>query len=230
MEAIPNKRWKPEGEAETRYRRARQEWDRRMGAAVVQARSWRLATILALGLVGLSLIGTIYLGTLPKVVPHIVQIDRLGAPAYLGPVGQAARDWKPAEAAIKYHLRRFVTDTRTISSDLTVMKRAWTDAYALITPSAANRLNAYAQESNPMKRADTERVTVDIASVVQLSAESWQADWIEKTWDKEGSPGASSVWRGTFRVVVHLPDTEEALAANPIGLFVDEFHWSKVQD
>ena len=81
-----------------------------------------------------------------------------------------------------------------------------------------------------MKRADTERVTVDVASVVQLSAESWQADWIEKTWDKDGGPGASSVWRGTFRLVVHLPDTEEALAANPIGLFVDEFHWSKVQD
>ena len=42
-----------------------------------------------------------------------------------------------------------------------------------------------------MKRADTERVTVDVASVVQLSAESWQADWVEKTWDKDGGPGAS---------------------------------------
>ena len=113
-----------------------------MGTALVQARNWRLATLLSLGLVGLSLVGTIYLGAQPKAVPHIVQIDRLGAPTYLGPVTQAAKDWKPTDAALKYHLRRFITDTRTISSDVAVMRRYWVDAYTLITPSAANHLNA----------------------------------------------------------------------------------------
>jgi type IV secretion system protein VirB5 len=229
MEAIANKRWKPEGEAETRYRRARQEWDRRMGTAVVQARNWRLATLLSLGLVFVSLVGTIYLGAQPKAVPHIVQIDRLGVPTYLGAVAQSARDWKPTDAALKFHLRRFITDTRTISSDVEVMKRYWVDAYKLITQSAATSLNAFAQETNPLKRGDDERVTVDVASVVQLSAETWQADWVEKSWDKSGAEVASAVWRGTFRVLVRVPEDEEQIAANPIGLFIDEFHWSRVQ-
>ncbi len=229
MEPVANKRWKPEGDVETRYRKAGQEWDRRMGAAVVQARNWRLATLLSLGLVLVSLIGTIYLGAQPKAVPHIVQVDRIGAPTYLGPVGQTGRDWKPSDAALKYHLRRFITQTRTISSDAVVMKRNWIDAYALITQNAANHLSAFAQQTDPFKRGGEERVTVDIAAIVQLSADTWQADWIEKAWDKAGNEGAGAVWRGTFRVVVRTPESEDQIAANPIGLFVDEFHWSKVQ-
>jgi type IV secretion system protein VirB5 len=229
MEAVANKKWMPDGEVETRYRKARQEWDRRMGAAVIQARNWRLATLLSLGLVLVSLIGTIYLGAQPKAVPHIVQIDRIGAPAYLGAVGQAARDYKPSDASLKYHLRRFIGSTRTVSSDPAVMKRNWIDAYALITQSAANHLNAYAQQVDPFKRAERERVSVDVASVVQLSSDTWQADWVEKTWDKSGNEIDAGVWRGTFRVLVRTPETEEQMAANPIGLFIDEFHWSKVQ-
>jgi type IV secretion system protein VirB5 len=229
MEAVANKRWKPEGELETRYRRARQEWDRRMGTAVVQARNWRLATLLALGLVFVSLAGTIYLGAQPKLVPHIVQVDKIGAPTYIGPVGQSAREYKPSEASLKYHLRRFIAATRTVSSDPVLMKRNWLDAYALITQSAANHLNAYAQQTDPFRRGEQQRVTVDMASVVQLSADTWQADWIEKSWDKAGNETATAVWRGTFRILVRTPETEEQLASNPIGLFVDEFHWSKVQ-
>ena len=229
MDAVANKRWKPEGEVETRYRRARQEWDRRMGSAVIQARNWRLATLMSLGLVLVSLIGTIYLGAQPKAFPHIVQVDRIGAPAYLGPIGQSARDYKPSEASLKYHLRRFISSTRAISSDPDVMKRNWVDAYALITQNAANHLSAYAQQTDPFKRREQERITVDVAAIVQLSADTWQADWVEKAWDKAGNEGGSAVWRGTFRVVVRTPETEEQLAANPIGLFIDEFHWSKVQ-
>ena len=200
-----------------------------MGTSLAQAYNWRLAALLALGLVFVALIGTIYLGAQPKAVPHIVQIDRLGAPTYLGPVGQAARDWQPTDAVLKYHLRRFIADTRTVSSDIIVMKRYWTDAYTLITASAANHLSAFAQATNPLKRGEEERVAVEVSSVVQVSAQTWQVDWVERSWDKAGEETATAIWRGVFRVLVRVPETEEQLAANPIGLFIDEFHWSKVQ-
>jgi type IV secretory pathway TrbF-like protein len=229
MDPTANKRWKPEGDVETRYRRARQEWDRRMGTALAQAYNWRLAALLALGLVFVALLATVYLGVQPKAVPHIVQIDRLGAPTYLGPVGQSVREWKPTDAVLKYHLRRFITDTRTVSSDVVVMKRYWADAYTLITGNAANHLTAFAQETNPIKRGEDERVTVDVKSIVQLSADTWQVDWVENGWDKGGLETATSVWRGVFRVLVRVPESEDQLATNPIGLFIDEFHWSKVQ-
>jgi type IV secretory pathway TrbF-like protein len=229
MEAIAHKNWSPDKPLDTRYRKARQEWDTRMGSAIAQARNWRLATLFSLGLVLLSLLGMIYLGAQPKAVPHIVQVDRIGAPTYFGPIGQSVRDYHPTDAVLKYHLRRFIDETRTVSSDAAVMKRNWIDAYTLITQSAGTQLNAYAQQNDPFKRMQNERISVDVANVVQLSKDTWQADWRETNWDKGGSELGTTIWRGTFRVLMRVPENEEQLVTNPIGLFVDEFHWSKVQ-
>jgi type IV secretory pathway TrbF-like protein len=228
MQAVANKKWTPEGQVETRYRKARKEWDDRMGGAVIQARNWRLATLLALGLVLVSLAGTIYLGAQPKAVPHIVQVDKIGAPTYIGPIGQSAREYRPGDATIKYHLRRFIDQTRSVSSDPAVVRKNWTDAYTVITPNAANQLGAYAERNDPIKRAQDARVTVDVSSIVQVSKETWQADWEEKTWDKAGNQVGSGVWRGTFKVLLRTPESEDQIATNPIGLYIDEFHWSKV--
>ena len=228
MQAVANKKWSPEGQVETRYRKARKEWDDRMGGAVIQARNWRLATLLALGLVLVSLAGTIYLGAQPKAVPHIVQVDKIGAPTYIGPIGQSAREYRPGDATIKYHLRRFIDQTRGVSSDPAVVRKNWTDAYTVITPNAANQLGAYAERNDPIKRAQDARVTVDVSSIVQVSKETWQADWEEKTWDKAGNQVGSAVWRGTFKVLLRAPESEDQIATNPIGLYIDEFHWSKV--
>src|SRR5262245_35587667 len=97
MHAATQKTWAPEAPLDTPYRRARQEWDSRIGSAVVQARNWRLATFGALSLVLFSIAGLVYLGAQPKTVPHIVEIDKIGAPSYRGPAGRAARAYQPGE-------------------------------------------------------------------------------------------------------------------------------------
>src|ERR1700690_3370112 len=125
MKPLAHKKWTPDKPLETRYRKARQEWDLRMGSALSQAHNWRLATFVSLGLVLTSIVGMIFLGAQPKSVPHIVQIDKLGAPSYLGPVGQAFRDFHPSDAVLKSLLRPFIDDTRSVSSDPAVMKRTW---------------------------------------------------------------------------------------------------------
>ena len=230
MKALAHKTWTPPARSlDTRYRRARQEWDDRMGNAVVQAHNWRLATLISFGVVFLAIVGMIYLGAQPKAVPHIVQIDKLGSPTYVGPIGQSAREYNPTDAVLKYHLRRFIEETRTVSSDAAVMKRNWLDAYTLITQAAANQLNAIVQRADPFKRMENERVSVAVVAIVQLSRDTWQADWKETNWDKAGTEVGSTVWRGNFRLSLRVPDSEEQLASNPIGLFVEEFHWSKVQ-
>lgn len=229
MKALAHKKWSPDKPLDTRYRKAAQEWDKRMGSAVVQARNWRFATFASFVLVLMSLAGMIYLGAQPKAVPHIVQIDKMGSAAYAGPIGQSAREYRPSDAVLKYHLRRFIDDTRTVSSDVAIMRRNWIDAYSLITQAAANQLNSVAQQSDPFKRAQSERISVSVVAVVQLSKGTWQADWKETSWDKGGTELGSTMWRGTFRIILRAPETEEQLVANPIGLLVDEFHWSKVQ-
>jgi type IV secretory pathway TrbF-like protein len=222
-------KWQPDGPLETPYLRARQEWDLRMGSAVVQAKNWRLATFASLAAVLVSTLGMIYLGAQPKAVPHIIEVDRLGAASYHGPVGLS--DYAPTEAVITYHLRRFIEDTREISSDLAVLKRNWLDAYTLLTPRGGNMLSAFVQkpENDPFRRAQDERVTVEILSAVRAAGDTWQVDWRESSWDKGGSPlGAPVIWRAMLRTVVALPKTAEAMRNNPIGLYIDELHWDKV--
>jgi type IV secretory pathway TrbF-like protein len=167
--------WAPEGPLDTRYKRARQEWDNRMGSAVIQAKNWRLATFAALTLVGFSIIGLTYLGAQPKTIPHIVEVDKLGAPRYVGAVGQSAHDYRPSEASLRYHLRRFIDATRTLSSDAAVVKRNWLDAYTLVTSNAANELNLYAESTQAHQtcsgwRASERRARRDGAALEGLLA------------------------------------------------------------
>ncbi|HED30974.1 MAG TPA: type IV secretion system protein [Prosthecochloris aestuarii] len=224
------RKWSSQGELETPYKRAAQEWDSRMGNAVVQAKNWRLATFAALLFVALpSILGLVYLGAQPKVVPHIVEVSGDGSVVYRGRAGMAWSDFAPGEASVKYHLSRFVNNTRMLSSDQAVVKRNWLDAYTLVTQGAATRLNEYARMKNPFEEARRKRVSVQIMSMVKISDESWQVDWKESAWGKRGEPLGEEFWRGIFRIVMKQPETEEALAANPIGLYIDEFHWSKIQ-
>jgi type IV secretion system protein VirB5 len=226
-------KWKAEGEADTPYMRARQEWDLRMGSSLVHARNWRLATFTALGAVVVALVGMIYLGRLPKAVPHIIEVDHLGAASYRGPVGQSEADYVPSDASVKYHLQRFLEDTRSISSDTAVLKRNWLDAYTLVTPRGGNMLTAYVSqaEHEPFRRALVgELVSIEVLSTVRVSQDTWQIDWRESSWDKNGTAvGTPAAWRGMFHVLFQLPKTEEAMARNPIGLYIDEFHWDTIQ-
>ena len=219
----------PDGPLDTPYRRARQEWDARMGSALVHAKNWRLATFASMGAVLVMAGGMIYLGALPKAVPHIIEVDRLGAASYHGPVGQA--DYVPTEAVVTYHLRRFIEDTRAISSDLAVLKQNWLDAYTLLTPRGGRMLSAFVAEAGERSvsarpgRARHGR----ILSAVRAAGDTWQVDWRETAWDKNGSPmGAPVVWRAMLRTLVVTPKTAEAMKANPIGLYIDELHWDKV--
>src|SRR5579884_2114301 len=109
-------RWRPDGPLDTPYRRARQEWDARIGSALVHAKNWRAATFASMGAVLLMVGGMIYLGSLPKAVPHIIEVDRLGAAVYHGPVGET--HYVPSDVVISYHLRRFITDTDRKSTRL----------------------------------------------------------------------------------------------------------------
>lgn len=226
-------RWATGGEADTPYMRARQEWDLRMGSAIVQARQWRRATLASLAVLGLAVIAMAYLGARPKVVPHIIEVDHLGAAVYRGAAGESADAYVPSEAAIKYDLQRFLEDTRSVSSDAAVVKRNWLDAYALVTSKGGNMLTAYvsAPEHDPLRRsADGQRVSIEVVSEARVSQDTWQVDWREAQWDKSGAPAGEPVlMRGMFRVIVRAPKTEEAMRRNPIGLYIDELHWDAIQ-
>lgn len=214
---------------ETPYMRAKREWDSRMGSAVVQARSWRVNSMVLASLLGGSLLANVYLGIQPKAIPHVIEVDSLGRATYRGPVG--SEEFTPDEGLIRYHLRRFVETTRTVSSDPMVMRKYWFDAYAMLTPRANSLMGEWIKENNPFERQQEETVAVNILSAVPLSKESWQIDWKETRWDKRGIDREKPVvWRAILRIVLEPPRTTEQMTKNPLGLYVDEFHWDRIKE
>lgn len=213
---------------DTPHKKARQEWDLRLGTTTLQALNWRRAAFAMTGLLLVAVIGLIYLGAQPKLEPYLIQIDKLGAPSALGPIDRLVKDMTASPASVRYHLRRFLEDTRSLSSDPAVLKARLHDSYKLVTPAAANQLNAWLKDHDPFKRADSDRISIEPAGILPLSATTWQADWTETVWDDGGSVKSQSVWRATLRVTFRLPQTEEEIGSNPIGLFIDEFHWAEL--
>jgi type IV secretory pathway TrbF-like protein len=227
MNAQPSS-FSPSHPLETPFRKAKQEWDLRLGTSTLQALNWRRAAFAVTGLLLVAIIGLIYLGAQPKVEPYLVQIDKIGAATAIGPIERITKGAVPPSPSVRFHLRRFLEDTRTISSDPAVLKGRLLDAYKLVTPAAANQLNSWIHDHNPLERGASERISIEIVGILPLSAETWQADWTETVWDEGGSMKSQTVWRATLRVRFTAPQTEEDIAANPIGLFVDEFHWAEL--
>lgn len=211
-----------------RHERARKEIDDRMGNARSQARNWRMATFASLMMLMVAIVGMIYLGSLPKAVPHIVQVDKLGHAVYSGPAGQSWRNYTPTDANKRYHLRRFVEDTRSLSADPIVTRNSWTDAYKLLTQSAASVLSEFARENDPFQRMKDERVEVSINSIIPISPDSWSVEWTETRWGTRGNQLGKEAWKGIFNLSFQEPKTEQQLIDNPIGLYIDSFSWARV--
>lgn len=223
------KDWGTLDELDTPYKRARQEWDDRMGSTLTQAKNWRLLAFSSILFVALPCVGgLIYLGAQPKSVPHIIELHGDGSARYRGEIGKAWEQYTPSTASIRYHLHRFINATRSLSSDRAVLKQNWFDAYKLVTDKASNKLSTYVRQDDPFQRAASQRVGIEVINTLSISPETWQVDWREQVWGAKGNLLTTEHWRGIFTISIRKPETPTDMDSNPIGLFIDEFDWSRI--
>lgn len=210
-------------EPATPYQKAAQVWDDRIGSARVQARNWRLMALGGLALsTGLSA-GLVWQSMQSRVMPYVVEVDRLGEPRALQP---ADKDYQPTDPQIAWHLGRFVTDVRTVSLDPVLMRQNWLEAYDFVTPRGARFLGDYARSADPFGEVGTRTVSVQVTSVVRASDRSFQVKWIESTFER-GNLASTSHWTAIISVALRPPASAEVLRRNPLGLYVDGIDWSQ---
>lgn len=210
-------------EPETPYQRAGQVWDDRIGSARAQARNWRLMAFGGLILsAGLSA-GLLRQSTASRVVPYVVEIDRLGEARALEP---ADKDYQPTDPQIAWHLGQFVMNVRSVSLDPVLMRRNWLVAYDFATARGARFLSDYARGSNPFADIGTRTVSVEVTSIVRASDRSFQVKWTERAYER-GSLSGTTRWTAILSVVVKPPASAEVLRKNPLGLYVDGIDWSQ---
>jgi type IV secretion system protein VirB5 len=210
-------------EPQTPYQRAAQVWDDRIGSARVQARNWRLmafgSLILSAGLAA----GLIWQSSRGTIVPWIVQVDHLGAPQVMGP---ALTPTQPNDPQIAYQLAEFITNVRSIPADAVIVRQNWLRAYEFTTDRGAQALNGYAQANDPFAKVGTEQVSVEIASVIRASPDSFRISWIERHYHS-GQLINTERWSAIVSLMIDPPRDADDLRKNPLGIYVNALNWSK---
>jgi len=210
-------------EPETPYQRAGQVWDERIGSARVQARNWRLAFFGALALSGGLAGGLVWQSARGTITPWVVQVDKLGEAEAVAP---AVADYHPTDPQIAWYLAHFIQEVRSIPDDPIVLRQNWLDAYNFVTSKGALALNDYARTNDPFGKVGKEQVSVDIASVIRASADSFRVEWIEHHYVNDAL-AANEHWSAILTIAVQTPTNADRLKKNPLGVYVQALNWSK---
>lgn len=207
----------------TPYQRAEQLWDERVGAARVQAANWRLMALGALALSAVALGDEIRARSHASITPYVVEVDRTGAPQAIAP---AIANYVPTDAQIAFFLARFIENTRSLSIDPVVVRKAWLDAYDQITSHAKPVLDEYARTADPFGKIGKRAVTVDVTSVVRASDRSFRVAWVEHSY-QDGAALPPQRWSAILTVILQTPHTEARLRKDPLGIYIDAISWSQ---
>jgi type IV secretory pathway TrbF-like protein len=219
----PTVRYGATPEPETPYQRAGQAWDDRIGSARVQAKNWRLAFFGVLLLSGGLAGGLVWQSARGTVTPWVVQIDKLGQAQAVAP---AIADYRPTDPQIAWHLARFIEEVRRIPADPVVLRHDWLEAYRFVTDRGALALNDYARTSDPFGKVGKTQITVDVASVVRASENSFRVAWVERHF-VDNALAATERWSDILTIVVQPPTDADRLTKNPLGIYVHALNWSK---
>ncbi|HZP45662.1 MAG TPA: VirB8/TrbF family protein [Candidatus Binataceae bacterium] len=216
------------------YFEARREWDERYADLVLGKRNWQIA---AGGLLAVSLIlaiGIVWLATRSRYIPYVVEVDKLGyaltVPQPLTPTSVPHVTGRIE----RYEVAAFIRNARAVSSDVQVEQEMLNSLLAHARGAADKFLDEYYHSDgfahNPFKRAQRETVTVQIDSILKLSAESYQVRWTETKHDLGGATlGAPAHWEAVLKTELIPPSSDDAIVSNPLGFYVTQISWTRQQ-
>jgi type IV secretory pathway TrbF-like protein len=208
------------------YVEARREWNERYGDYIQQAQHWRTMAVIS-GLIALvGAVGVVYIGAQGKVVPYVVEVDKLGESAAVSRADRAA----PVDArVIKAYLARFVADWRAVTVDRQAQKIAIDRVYAMLPRGsiALQKLNDHFKSHNPFVRAGKESVSVAVTNLLPISERTWQVEWQEVTRDDRGAVQSTVRMKVSILVGITPPTEESMILMNPLGVYITDLNWSQ---
>lgn len=214
------------------YLNAKRTWNHHNQSLMSALRLWQTVGLMGL-LIGVGSVGgMVYIGSQSKFIPLVFQQDKLG-----NMVSVLHADKMPEAKSEDYrHVASdFIEQLRMVTVDVALQRKAVFQVYAYLLRDdpATKKVNEFfngSESLNPFNRAQHEMVSIEMESVLQLSGDSWQVDWIETTRTRDGSlKTAPQHMRAIVNVYQGEPSgkTDTELLKNPHGIFVRDFNWSK---
>ncbi len=216
------------------YLNAQRTLNEHNGAIINSRQMWQATALLALLVAIGSVGGIIYIGSQSRFIPYVVEVDQLGQS---NAVRRADRAREADGRVVRATIAAFVRDMRMVSFDKHVQNEVIWRVFALLQSSdpAASKITGYMTDplTHPSKRAETHSIGVEIQSVLQQTAETWEVNWTEKVWDRQGIRVEQYRMRGLITVYIvplTTATTEEEIRRNPLGIFVRDFTWSRIAE
>lgn len=199
------------------------EYEKLMGEQRRQTSVWRLFAILSQlsNVVGLVLI--VWAFSLPKTIPIFVSVDDFGEATYLGsPSKTNYSGTQITEVMIESQLRNFISNMYSIPQDSNVLRNNITECYASLTSSSASKFSKILQADNPFDSFGLKNQTVGIETVLALSENSYQLDFVVIESQLNGSGQKTLRKRAILTTVLLEPSTDDMLL-NPLGIYITNF-------
>ncbi|MBA8907998.1 conjugal transfer protein TrbF [Aminobacter ciceronei] len=210
---------------ENPYLAARQEWNERYGSYVKAAAAWRIVGVTGMLLAVISTSYALYQSSQVKLVPYIVEVDRLGTAVSAGFPQQI--EYADARV-VRATLGNFMSNFRGVTPDAVVQKGYIDRTYALLRTSdpATEKINGWFRSNSPFEKARGATVAVEVNNIVPLSNQSYQIDWTEYERDRKGKETGVRRFRAVATVVLTPPQDEAVIRLNPIGLYIRDLDWT----
>src|SRR5246127_2181717 len=198
------------------YLQARREWDERYADLVLGKRNWQIA---AGGLLLLALIlasGMIWLISRSRYIPYVVEVDKLGYALTIPQPLTPASVPDVTTRMQRYEVAAFIRNARSVSSDPEVEHQMLNSLLAHARGAADRFLDAYYHADgfghNPFQLAEKQTATIQIESILQLSAASYQVRWSEQGRDLNGvATGAPTQWEAVLQTEILPPNSDDAI-------------------
>ena len=204
------------------------EYDRIIGLQNKENKTWRIIAVASLSFLFLSLLLLLYAIKLPKTIPMVITVSEYGEAKYVGNVSKLSySNMKVPDIAIQYQIKRFVTNMNTITSDAQVMRQNIRDCYNMLSGDAGLKLSNILKNDNPFDKFGDIKQSILLESILQLSPQSYQVDYIQSKITMTGVVTDRTRYRGIISIAL-LEPPEDKKIENPLGIYISDFDFTKV--
>ena len=141
-----------------------------------------------------------------------------------------ATSYSPKEAEVKYFLREFIKDIRTIGKDPVVFRQNWETAQYFLSEEASNKLMSLVQKENFFSRIGEVTQQPDILLIQEQPGmkNTYQVRWTEDVFFNSGvvDQNNKKLYVGLFTIRIQPPKEEKELEYNPLGFRIIDLSYA----
>jgi len=209
------------------YLNAREEWLERYGSYISRAAQWRAVAFISLSLLAVSLVGNVMQARQVKVIPYVVEMEKLGK---VSNVVRLEQSIPTPRNMIQSEIADAIVNWRTVTADTELQKQMIKRLSQVITGSATGVLKQWFEENIPYEIAKAGKlVHVEIKGLpLPVSDSSYRVEWIETIRNHAGALLEQHSFEATATIQLRPPQTELEVMANPGGVYITALAASKI--